>query len=72
MRQKKTRAYLPRKAAQILVRPCGKYVPIEARFVAMAVPGDTETVAIGTRFGFMRVWLCATSEWQGDDIMSSR
>src|SRR5690606_31077951 len=30
MREKKARAYLSRQTAEVLVRPCGKYVPIEA------------------------------------------
>src|SRR5690606_2838975 len=50
MREKQARAYLSRQAAQVLVGPSGQDIPIKAGFLAMAIPGDTETVAIGARF----------------------
>src|SRR5690606_39002997 len=55
MRKKKARPYLSRQAAEILVGPCGQNIPVKARLVAMAVPGNAEAVAIGPCFGFMRI-----------------
>ncbi len=72
MRKEKARLNLSRQTAEVLVGPGGQNISIKPRLIAMAIPGDAESVAIGASFGFMRIVALCHERMTGDDMMSSR
>ena len=51
MRQETARADLVRQAAQVRIGPGGQHIVIEPRYLALAIPGQAEPVAIGLGLG---------------------